>query len=448
MSQNQLSPILQDSELLMMIERARMQSQLAATALNDYTCYNQAVYADQTYLLNLNQQLWQTRQQSIDSKALQKSVLEKVTFDLAAITQFNAQLAPLPAADFADLTWALKSNKMENILQGAQQLISDDVVFETLLTGHFPASFQNGPAFPVVIGAVDSVWGNSQNTYLSAAIVEINLALRDQNSHVQDILSEVDTLWLDNAAIIHVTPIAELVPEQAIMDFSSSSFYFSDPLTPQGFAFIHSGYAFGGQRGEHRYDDEKDLGPQDCSSWLAKLTGTDYAFSTIDQLFTYRLSLPEEEQGYIDATWLDSEGANIMQALFTPVQVADPFYDIQPGQVMAFRHFADSDHLHSTGDSGHTVLVIGLRENGNVVGLGYRRNMPEKEGFGIQEFPWQSNEENEVMFFNVNSPIELSDVLVFTESNPLQNSTYHYPETVNALPLLPALLHEPELMIV
>lgn len=450
MSKEIQSSLSQDSELLTLIERARMQSALAQGALMEYTRFNEAIFADQSYLLGVNQQLWQTLLPSMDSKTFQQTVLEKVTFDLGAIVKLNTQLAPIPAADFAGLTWALKSNKMENILQQAQQLIADDTIFETLLTGHFPEPFQNGPSFPVVIGELDDAWGNSQNTYLSAAIIEINLALLDQSSHVQDIISDSpDTLWLDNAAILHVTPIDQLVPEHAIIDFSPSSFYFSDALTPHGFAFIHSGYAFGGQRGENRYEYGKELGPQDCSSWLAKLIGTDYAFSTIDQLFTYRLSIPEEERGYIDPTWLESDGADTMQSLFTPVKVEDPLSDIQPGQVMAFRHFTDSEHQHSTGDSGHTILVIGLRENGNVVGLGYRRNMPEKEGFGIQEFPWKSTEENEVMFFNVNSPIALNDVLTFKENEILQtNIAYHFPDIISTLSILPELAKEPELLII
>lgn len=96
-------------------------------------------------------------------------------------------------------------------------------------------------------------------TYLSGAILEVNLSLLGQESQIQDIQMQDDNDWIDSSAIVHVTPIPEcLVLNEITASFSDNfSFYFSDELTPQGLVFVHSGYAFGGQRGGSRYSEVK-----------------------------------------------------------------------------------------------------------------------------------------------------------------------------------------------
>lgn len=84
------------------------------------------------------------------------------------------------------------------------------------------------------------------------------------------------------------------------------------------------------------------------------------------------MELPEEERSYIDPEWLASDYVKTMEVL-NPVFIEDPLTDIQPGQIFAFRRFDSLEHENSAGFSGHTGLVLGLRENGNVVTLSYAR---------------------------------------------------------------------------
>lgn len=417
------------------INQGYQNSWIVAQALNQEVCYYQHIYAEQGNILQLNGMLWSELQNETDIKSIQTKAIEKIDQDIYLIQKLNQSLALYSASDDGPLTWSLKTNKMENILLGAKEFISDEAKFSAILQGQFPEGFGNSPTFPVFLGDFETPFGNSQCTYFSAALIELNLTLQNENIHIQDLTFDENMNWIDSSAIVHVTPIPDpLLLDQNVIDFTqNSTFSFSDPITQQGLVFVHSGYAFGGQRGEERYPEGKEWGPEDCSTWIAKISGCDYAFSTVDQLFTYRLALPQDMQGYIDPDWLDSEVATAMQEIYSPVFIEDPLQDILPGQILSFRTFESEDHQNSVGASGHTALVIGLRDNGNVVTVGYARNMPDIEGFGIYEFSWQSDEIKEVMFFNIKSPICLDDVLINDELDLFDNICL--PSYTNDLPL-------------
>jgi len=406
-----------DRELEEILQRST-ESLIVKDALQQEQHYYQQVSADQNFLLQQNHDLFS--HQTLELPALKTKVLAKIDQDLSYVQQLNQALAVGFEPGEGDLTWALKTNKMENILTEAKNLLTQDDTFNAIAQGQLPSGVDNVPPHPVILGDLTSIYGNSKVTYLSTAILEVNLSLHEGNFQVQDIVSPDDALnWIDQSAMTHVTPIpSEIHPNQIASDFTDQfSFYFSDDLTPQGFAFVHSGYAFGGQRLEDRYADGKALGPEDCSSWIAKLAQAETEFSTIDQLYTYRMGLPEESRGFIDPDWHSTQYAKTQNVL-SPVVVKD-VNDIHPGQVFAFRDFDSADHLNSSGVSGHTALVLGMRENGNVVTLGYARGMPQFEGFGIKEFYWNSTDTRETMFFDIKSkPLLLEDVLCHESSVP------------------------------
>lgn len=425
----------EDLELNAIITQAYQDSPWVRRSLCEQASYYHQVYQDQTYLLNLNNKLWALQQE--DLSALQAKTLARVEKDLYFVTQLNKVLADYSATEQGGVTWALKTNKMQDILTHAHEIIADNHQFSAIVQGELPQPFGELPQV-VLLGKSEESYGNSKATYLSAAILEVNLELLNQ-THVQAIPAPGEINWVDQSAIVHVTPIPEFIAATDIApQFSDQfSFYFSDPMTEQGLVFVHTGYAFGGHRYEMRYPEGKQWGPEDCSSWLAKLTQAEIPFSTIDQLFTFRAGLPAAEQGYIEPNWINSETAKVMQALYSPVKVEDPFTDIQAGQIFAFRTFSDAEHLHSPGNSGHTGLVLGVRENGNIVALAYARDMPLTEGFGIQEFPWHSTEKREMMFFNIKTdPLTKADI--FTDTPDIFGEAPSL-----SCPLLPAPQAEP-----
>jgi len=406
----------EDPELSFILDNAYQHSPLVRKAFGQEQQYTSQISLEQNALLQQNSVLYANVKNTIDIPTLQLQTLERIDRDLAFVQQLNKALNTYSQWGEADFTWSLVTNKMETILLGAKALMVDTENFTHVLQGFPPVGYENTPPATVFLRDLAGNYGNSKATYLSSAILAVHLNLLGSESKIQDLRLQDYNTWIDNSAIVHVTPIPESLDVKAIAPaFADSSYYFSDPLTPQGLAFVHSGYAFGGHRSEPRYPEGKYFGPEDCSSWIAKITGSEVLFSTIDQLYTYRLGLPEEKRGYIDPDWLTSNYAKTRDIL-TPVVIEDPLKDIHPGQVFAYRTFDSDDHF-STGVAGHTALVLGVRENGNVVTINYARNMPQVEGFGISEYPWQSTDKKETLFFDVKTqPISLADVL---ENDPL-----------------------------
>lgn len=393
---------LADVELSTILNVAYEVSPIVQQALSESKAYAEQLYADQQMLLSQNAALWTFRQDNMSLEVLQEKVLCRIESDLAYVQTLNQELLNYAPSE-GGVTWSLATNKMENILFHAREIVENDQYFSAIVHGHFPAPFDTAPPFPVILGDLTTPYGNSQSSYLSAAIVEVYLTLQNIDEIQTDLPNIQDSFsWIDQSALAHVTPIPTDISLDASF-VSHFSFYFSDNITPQGFMFIHSGYAFGGQRFETRYQDGKEFGPEDCSSWIAKLLQSDFLFSTVDQLYTYRMSLDEQSRGYVDPEWLQQPDAQVMQ-LLSPIIIEDPFTDIHAGQVFTLRSFENENHLDSSGIGGHTTLVLGMRENGNVVTLGYARNMPLIEGFGIQEFHWASTDTQDKMFFEVNLP--------------------------------------------
>ncbi|MFI4938211.1 MAG: hypothetical protein ACHQJ6_06880 [Candidatus Berkiellales bacterium] len=415
-----------DPELNTILMNAQQVSPLVRQALWQEQQYHQQIKIEQQALLDQNVLLWSLQRNDPNVMTFQAKTLDRIDRDIHLVEKFNSAVAKLPNAGEDGFTWSLATNKMHNILSESKKLLADETIFTDLLQGELPKDFSHNPFAPVILGDTKSIDGNSKSTYLNAALLEINLSLLGENSKIQDVQPfPTESFWLDHSAIAHMTPIPDFIlPNEIAANFTSDfSFYFSDPITPQGFTFVHSGYAFGGQRDENRYLGEKPFGPEDCSSWIAKLVQADVSFSTIDQLYTYRMSLPETQRGYIEPNWLTSDYVKTMNVL-TPVKVADPFTDIHPGQVMAYRDFDSSDHLNAIGGHGHTALVLGVRDNGNIVTLGYSRDMPNIEGFGIKEFHWASTDKTEMMFFNVKpTALSIDDVLVDRASDFLADQS-------------------------
>jgi len=64
--------------------------------------------------------------------------------------------------------------------------------------------------------------------------------------------------------------------------------------------------------------------------------------------------------------------------------------------------------------------VLGKNAVGEAVTLGYNRDMPDIEGFGIQSFPIINDDNRKTMFFQLKPEVELEMVKTMAES--LENS--------------------------
>ncbi len=401
MSINELTPI---------ISAAWEASPLVEYALIENYLYNQAIVVDQSRLLTFISSC----PYNINPEALQKAALTRIDHDIAITAHLNEAIAYTQLYGEEDLTYSLQTNKMDKALMGAREIIADPISFDAIIHGEYPFGFENDPAFPLIIGETDTLFGNSNITYLNTALIEVGMSLLGPDAKIQDLSFSLGKHWLDHSPMTHITPVNSAVFEGS--DFlkeeykNNYSFSFHDDTTPLGFVFVHSGYAFGGYRDEDRYKDGKLFGPEDCSSWISKLCNCDIEFSTIDLLYTYRAQV-EGNLDYIAPDWVNSRAATALFETFSPVKIIDPFTDIQPGQILVFRKFETADHTQDAGMGGHVALVLGVTEEGQVVTLNYQRDMPDKEGFGIGLFDAQSDDTKEVFFLKVNQvPLSLEDV--------------------------------------
>lgn len=361
-----------------------------------------------------------------NKEQVKKATLERLSTDLELVAHLNTALdsgaykpkdtqpKDYTEGDKATCTYPLKFNKMALAIPGAKALISEhfEDIFcqESLPQGYV---YHSKPSDITIIGKNPySIYGDSKGTFLKTAAFSVYLTCAGI-TRLQDIgLKAGKGKWIDDTAMAHITHVpSSLDLEKIDKRFEHFTYSFSDSEIPKGFVFVHSGYSFGGQRDtSYRYETgTKVFGPEDCSSWVSKLTGSPKQFSTIDQLYSYRLGLLRDFKitlGTLPSSdYASSPMATTMGDLFEPVVVKDPQKDIRSGQIYAHRSFdlaKDSDK-QGPGAGGHTGVVMDFISNGkesNVVILAYGRDMPNEEGFGVQQFPF-APENRRVMLFSV-----------------------------------------------
>jgi len=345
-----------------------------------------------------------------DAEAIKKQVTDRIDFDLALSKKLNKALSSY------ECTIPLRTNKMTFVLLGSQAFLQkyfDDVFF----AGSIPQGYeyQSKHSDVTILGENSyTIYGSSKATFFKAAALTTYLVCKGFANLSAVKLGDSSNSWIDETALAHVVPLPETLNLRAAkisdLDLEKFSYRFRDEKTPNGFAYVHSGYAYGGHRNEQRYPDGKLYGPEDCSSWAAKITGCPIPFTTADQLYFYRLKL---EKDFIAEEWKKGSECQHMGNLFDVVNVRDPQRDILPGQIYCHRDFdinQDPAMENTLGTSGHTGLILGFQSNGEdsqIVILNYSRDMPKVEGFGVKAFPLFPKPENaskdtKVMIFSLN----------------------------------------------
>jgi hypothetical protein len=291
--------------------------------------------------------------------------------------------------------YQLKTNKMVEVLDGGNQVVSQylekilsmepmsEVAISNPILGY---DFSYNKPEITVLGDESGFFGNSKGTFLKAALFHT-------------IVATYGTIDFNeaNSTMFHSMPLPNKFTWSPIKTEPTLCPYFA----PEHVTVIHSGYAFGGHRNEvnHPYPPGKPFGPEDCSSFIAKnIKESSGAISTIDLLRRFRYS--SENKPLVSANWDNSLIGKELQTKLEPVKVCDPQTDICPGMVYCHRTFPGGKQLTGEGSAGHAAQVVGFFRN-KVVTLGYNRDMPKLEGFGIQEFPISDSVEKQQMFFKV-----------------------------------------------
>ena len=407
-----------DPTLKTIIDNASHLSSVAAEAVEQELAFRKKTEEELWSVLFSLQETVDNMEQNIDAMPFQDQVTAKLNRDLTLTETLNETILAKYKPSEGTITYPLKCNKMTEAIIGALGLMSKK--FSAILDGsiiNYGYEYHSQADDITVLGENnDNIYGCSKGTFLKTAALTMYLVANQKTHLYQADFSPLveHSSWVDASSMVHVTPLPEGIDLRAYSELHDNEpnyneyTYIFDNYTAskQGFVSVHSGYAFGGHRNEPRYPRGKLFGPEDCSSWVAKIFKCPVQFSTYDQLYYYRnrlINLREKPEGRAPSEeWINSTANVEMTRLFDVVKVRDPQQDIKAGQIYFHRVFSFKDQngedrkdiniedlYNSDGSSGHTAVILGFKsdaENSKIITMAYSRDMPKLEGFGIQEF--------------------------------------------------------------
>ncbi len=255
-------------------------------------------------------------------------------------------------------SFALKTNKMKEILEGAIELLG--TFGSNIFTKH-PFELFNYTSGVHSHFGVNNILSNSTSLFLTANYyTALNIA-GDKNTF--------------NPL---VSPLIQGVKFPTKFSIESIFVSSNELLVP------NKGYFFGGSRSDDKYS-AKELRAEDCSSAIAKWLDSKIAFSTIDMKNHYEHVLSQSEVG------------QELNSLLSPIGKKEIVCEkLEEGDVYMFR----------TKTGGHTGVVskIACDENQKCFeGLSYSRNMPLVDGLGYSLECPQTNELRDYFFFRPTS---------------------------------------------
>jgi len=410
-------------ELKYIIQKAYTESSLSQKALESYYQYKLALESDQDDILAHNKLLSETK--TIDIKELRARAERDTALGLQ-LRNILKDYKPDEAYPYAVATHKIPEHSDHKIFD-------DESNMYNIINGKAPQAYDNniGLDEPQLMGLDNgTIYGNSRSSFSSCAYLQANIELQKSNDNLSTSLGAIDiplqrnrtqrlaqkTSWVDDAAIGHVGALPKGVRWSDLTninpEFSRFSFRFQDEIYTQqgldGLAFIHSGYAFGGDRekggGWGRYEIAKSFGPHDCSSWTASITDCPL-YSTNHLLAVYRKQLHSTLNTNADELML----SKVCQKISDTYEAIDinrvknnPKDLLKPGMLFGLRGFNEKyNKENSLGNSGHVVLALGATSTGEVLTLGYNRDMPNIEGFGFRVFSLEEKSDEEKMLFAI-----------------------------------------------
>lgn len=372
---------------------------LIKKALEEEMAFRVATGQNIQEILNLIKVIY-SQNPSIDKKKLKKDILNRMKTDLELFAILNKTIRTHPEGIV--VPFPLSNHQMITAIKGAQPLIESDL--DTLLEGNVPQGYDyQSSNLTHLVSNQENIYGDSKGTFLKTALFNIFLQLTNQTQTLN--FNEMKRIWSETSPSFDKVPLPQNVgySQFAQIDERFSTFpYFLEGNDDwkSGFLFYpHSGFSFGGSR---YHPHPKLYGPEDCTSWVGKLTESPYAITTVDFLYAHRYYLPEEG-AYVPEEWPTSS-IGIYLKRFKPVPISNPSQDIKPGMIYVEKTFFDDDPTmkNTFGFGGHAALVLNVSKDGKHMDiLGYARIMPEFEGFGITNISVESIYPRKVMFFSV-----------------------------------------------
>ncbi len=366
-----------------LIQAQNSQHPLVQKALNQECIWRtQSDYEIQN-LLHIIQQL------SCDYNftTVQQEILKKIEKDTVLAQEFTKQIHTYNGNEKIQIP--VKSHKIIEILDGTYKLIQQ--YGHELFNGIIPQEYTYNNLYPPILNDTNNAFGTSKATFVKTALLYYVCAFKK----CKNFSLLFPQQWYDSSSLV----MLYTVPHSIALD-PTWSFFISDGLTPHGILIPHNGYAYGGHRAEPRYPQGQLYGTQDCSSWISKLLELDTYITTRDLLYAYRMQTHEYE--YVPDTWKTSPQAKTLQKHLTAYPITSA-KDIKEGMIFCSCTFSDKDTLH-TGIpiAGHVTIIIHPEYKNKIITLGYNRDMPHKEGFGLEFFNQTPDKKQKYMFFTKN----------------------------------------------
>ncbi len=340
-----------EEKIYELVDLAREKSEL----INTYAEHvEQRTAAMQNQFISLSNDLiknWEHNQQlhDLSSKKLQEKLLAYIDTEIAHVAAFDAARKKEGAPW---LHFQISSHKLSFVLSKIrEQLVGEENESRvlSLVSGYFRPDKTFKDRYPLL--RTDSFFGSNTATYEAYKLFCATFAFTD--------------LYIDHfksSSLAHVTN-SDHLPECWI----NSGSKFCGKAGGPGFGFPHAGYAFGGHRDEN---EQREFGPQDCSSLLFRLIGETtkrknshlkpILMSTQHQLFAWRY---RQYNDYMQINYSkDDYSASVRQYGDSIFATETPNIEtVAPGDIYFKRTAIKSNtpfDLHSNG-GGHTGAVIG-----------------------------------------------------------------------------------------
>lgn len=338
------------------LQEAAATNPLVAKSVFEISDRTAAMRDDQRYILKSLEDSPE-KIEKFSGDGLNKLVCNNLEQDQQAIKLFNASLTPAHK-------WQVRNNRLPLIIQATiNYFTGDDNVVHTLASGKLPININFDEYMNTLypLNYSSNFWGNNDATLFSNAVLSVCWAIN--KTTIND---------FKHTSIAHVA--ASPFPTGFTERGCRYAYNFGGKT---GLGFVHGGYAYGGARDEFAAElgldkawDNKKFKPQDCSSWIAEITNSPEAYSTLDQLYLYRKLTGQT----VDTSkW----SANLLAHFENTYSKAVELKDIEPGDIYITRSNVDQSNNY-LGTGGHTGIVVGLLDSKDALVANYTRNMEKQ----------------------------------------------------------------------
>ncbi len=335
------------NELVTRVLTQQSPNGLLATAANHIAERTDLMRQDQQILDHILKNTYNSgAHDDISGAGLQRKITSYVYRELKTFQAFDSYKSGLTN----DMPAQIYNHKMSYLLQS---VLNDFTADEGVVVRLFANDFAPEPSFYAHLPTLrtNTYWGSTRGVMYSAKQICAVFAT-----------SSIGCADFVDSSIFHSTPCSAL-PAYLI---NSGSKFITQLENKSVFSFVHSGYAFGGQRQEAQ---QYQFGPEDCSSilsnWLSQAQTPSFyrsaanQLSTVHQLYWWRA----QQTGHfiIDRLTYNQQIESICNIYYKSAiaQSAQQKW-LMPNDVFLLRTFAKANgnpDLNCAG-GGHTGIVI------------------------------------------------------------------------------------------